>query len=80
MTEWQLFRYGSKAYGFQYHAEVNQQLIEIMCRNNAEYMASNGFDAEVVIDESRKCIEANLQVVALQLLERWLNLCRGQDV
>jgi GMP synthase (glutamine-hydrolysing) len=32
ITDCQLFRYGSNVYGFQYHAEVDQPLIEIMCR------------------------------------------------
>ena len=78
MTEWQLFRHGLNAYGFQYHAEANQQLIEVMCRNNAKYMAANGFDAELVIDESRQCIEEFARLCAT-ILERWINLCGAHD-
>lgn len=73
ITSCQLFRYGSNVYGFQYHAEVDQPLLEVMCRNNADYMASNGFDAEAVIAESKK----NLPVFAEACkgaLNRWLDL------
>jgi GMP synthase (glutamine-hydrolysing) len=74
MTEWQLFRYGLNVYGFQYHAEADQRLIETMCRNNSEYMAANGANAEVVIDQSR----ANVPKYGdrcVQVLNRWVDLC-----
>jgi len=73
MTECQLFRYGSTAYGFQYHAEADRPLIEIMCRNNRDYMASNGFDAETLIEESSTRLpefERHCRV----MLDRWLDL------
>jgi GMP synthase (glutamine-hydrolysing) len=74
MTEWQLFRHGSNAYGFQYHAEVDQPLIETMCRNNSEYMAANGVDAEAVIVESRGKI-GKFESRCAEILRRWLDLC-----
>jgi GMP synthase (glutamine-hydrolysing) len=73
MTECQLFRYGSKAYGFQYHAEVDRPLLESMCRNNRSYLASNGFDAESIINESRthfSAFEGHCSIV----LNNWLDL------
>lgn len=73
ITACQLFRYGANVYGFQYHAEVDQPLVEVMCRNNAEYMASNGFDAEAVIAESRKNLPAFAEACK-GVLNRWLDL------
>jgi GMP synthase (glutamine-hydrolysing) len=73
ITEFQLFRCGSNAYGFQYHAEADRPLIEIMCRNNSDYMASNGFDAETIIEESSIHLpefERRCRV----MLDRWLDL------
>lgn len=52
LTGSQLFRYGDRVYGFQFHPEVDQALVEIMCRNNVDYMAANGYDADAVIEES----------------------------
>lgn len=78
MTAWQLFRHGPNAYGFQYHAEANLQLIETMCRNNSKYMATNGFDAEAVIDESQERIKDFARLCAMPL-KRWINLCTGTD-
>jgi GMP synthase (glutamine-hydrolysing) len=73
LTDCQLFRYGANVYGFQYHAEVDQPLLEVMCRNNADYMASNGFDAEAIIAQSQE----NLPTFAgacKGALNRWLDL------
>jgi GMP synthase (glutamine-hydrolysing) len=74
MTEWQLFRHGLKVYGFQYHAEANQELIEIMCRNNSEYIAANGIDAESLIDQSRAKIR-DFERHCAEVLDKWLDLC-----
>ncbi len=73
ITDCQLFRYGSNVYGFQYHAEVDRPLIEVMCRNNANYMASNGFDAEAIIAEGQKNLPA-FAVACKGVLNRWLDL------
>jgi GMP synthase (glutamine-hydrolysing) len=73
ITDCQLFRYGSNVYGFQYHAEVDQPLIEIMCRNNADYMASNGFDAEAIIAEGQKNLPTFAEACK-GVLNRWFDL------
>ncbi|MEZ5828628.1 MAG: type 1 glutamine amidotransferase [Hyphomicrobiales bacterium] len=73
MTSCQLFRYGQNVYGFQYHAEVDQPLVDVMCRNNAGYMASNGFDAEGVIAESHEHLPAFADACK-GVLNRWLDL------
>jgi len=73
MTECQLFRYGKTAYGFQYHAEADRPLLEIMCRNNRDYMSANGFDAETIIAESSTRLPA-FERHCRVMLERWLDL------
>jgi GMP synthase (glutamine-hydrolysing) len=73
MTENQLFRHGSNVYGFQYHAEVDRPLLEIMCRNNSDYLSANGLEAEKIIAESG----ANLpefERYCGAVLNRWLDL------
>lgn len=77
MTEWQLFRFGSNVYGFQYHAEVDQPLIEVMCRNNSAYMAANGVDAETIIDQSRRNLP-RFGSHCERVLNRWVDLCNSE--
>jgi len=73
MTKCQLFRHGVKVYGFQYHAEADQPLIEVMCRDNAAYLAANGFDAETIIANSRSHMP-NFASHCREVLNRWLDL------
>jgi GMP synthase (glutamine-hydrolysing) len=73
MTEFQLFRYGKSAYGFQCHAEVDRPLLEVMCRNNRNYMAANGVDAETIIAESATRLPA-FERQCRVTLNRWLDL------
>lgn len=73
LTECQLFRHGANVYGFQYHAEVDASLVEVMCRNNADYMAANGFDAEAIIAESGENLPPFAQACR-EVLQRWLDL------
>lgn len=73
LTEWQLFRHGANVYGFQYHAEVDAPLVEVMCRNNADYMAANGFDAEAIIGASGEHLPAFAKA-SKEALQRWLDL------
>jgi GMP synthase (glutamine-hydrolysing) len=79
LTRCQLFRHGDNVYGFQYHAEVDQPLVDVMCRNNADYMASNGFDAEAIVEESRTNLLAFAEACR-QVLNRWIDLipCVGK--
>jgi hypothetical protein len=73
LTEWQLFRHGANVYGFQSHAEVDAPLVEVMCRNNADYMAANGFDAEAIIGASGEHLPAFAKA-SKEALQRWLDL------
>lgn len=72
LTECQLFRYKNNVYGFQFHAEVDQDLIEVMCRTNADYMQINGYDADKVIKESKIQV-INYQLRCSSILNKWLD-------
>jgi len=71
-TACQLFRHGRASYGFQYHAEIDQPLLEVMCRNNADYMAANGFDADSVIAAGEEHL-ADVMDRGSWMLGRWLD-------
>lgn len=72
LTACQLFRHGDSRYGFQYHAEIDGPLLEIMCRNGADYMAANGFDADTVIASAAERL-APVEARDRQVLGRWLD-------
>ena len=73
LTEWQLFRHGANAYGFQYHAEVDPPLVEVMCRNNADYLAANGLDADTILKASKTNLPPYV-ARCRDVLNRWLDL------
>ncbi len=73
MTYCQVFRFRENVYGFQYHLEVDQALIETMCHNNAEYMNKNGFDANTIIKQSLAHIEQFKHNNAT-VLNHWIDL------
>jgi GMP synthase (glutamine-hydrolysing) len=73
MTECQLFRYGTNAYGFQYQVEADEPLIEVMCRNNNAYMAKNGFDSQNIIADSKVHLPT-FERYCGKVLNRWLDL------
>jgi GMP synthase (glutamine-hydrolysing) len=72
ITQCQLFRYKENVYGFQYHVEVDQPLIEVMCLNNVDYMAANGADAHSVVDQSKAFIEGYMRRSAA-VLNSWID-------
>jgi hypothetical protein len=45
-----------------------------MCRNNSEYIAANGIDAESLIDQSRAKIR-DFERHCAEVLDKWLDLC-----
>jgi GMP synthase (glutamine-hydrolysing) len=77
LTPCQLFRHGASRYGFQYHAEIDGPLLQVMCRNNADYMATNGFDADAVIADAATRLVPVVDRYRV-VLERWLDLVATQ--
>lgn len=78
LTECQLFRQRRGVYGFQFHLEADLTLIEVMCRNNVDYMGANGFDAERVIAASADYLQAALER-STTILQRWLDLVEAVE-
>jgi len=72
LTTCQLYRHGKASYGFQYHAEIDAPLLGVMCRNNADYMAANGCDAEAVIAAAEQHL-ADVEARDRLILSRWLD-------
>jgi GMP synthase (glutamine-hydrolysing) len=72
LTQCQLFRFKDNVYGFQYHVEVDYPLIKIMCLNNMEYMASHGFDALEVVDQSLDRLDDYINRSA-NILNAWID-------
>lgn len=78
MTDFQLFRYGTNVYGFQYHAEVDQPLIDVMCQGSSDYLAANGLNAETLMRESRQHLPA-FERQCRGVLNRWIDLFSDHD-
>lgn len=72
ITECQLFRYKQNVYGFQYHAEADLPLIEVMCKDNEEYMNSNGYDLQTVLNETQEYLDDYL-LRCKSILEKWID-------
>ncbi len=77
LTHCQLFRYRHNVYGFQYHVEVDFPLIEVMCLNNVDYMASNGVDARAVVDRSRSMLD-DYMIRSGTILNAWIDMLEVQ--
>ncbi len=77
MTPLQAFRYGPNAYGFQYHAEVDRSLLADMCRNNHDYLAANGIDAESLISDSQSHLP-DFERHCTAMLKGWIELLRAE--
>jgi len=73
MTECQAFRFADNVYGFQFHAEVDKKLVDVMCRSNEAYMKANGYDAESVIAESDNNL-TGYQLRCSFILNKWLDM------
>ena len=77
LTRCQLFRYRDNVYGFQYHVEVDYPLIEVMCLNNVDYMASNGVDSRDVLDRSQSMLDDYL-IRSGRILDAWIDMLEVQ--
>lgn len=73
LTPIQLFRYGENAYGLQYHAEVDAPSLELMCRNNHDYLDAVGASVESILAKSEIHLP-DFERYSRAMLERWLDL------
>jgi len=72
LTQCQLFRYKNNVYGFQYHAEVDQPLIEVMCQSNAAYMQDNGYELQTVLHETTLYLQ-DYYAQCGSVLNKWID-------
>lgn len=70
LTECQLFRHRS-GYGFQFHLEIDEALLTIMCNKNRDYMAASGNSADAVIASAAHYLELSSRYTTT-ILERWI--------
>ncbi|MBS0234159.1 MAG: type 1 glutamine amidotransferase [Proteobacteria bacterium] len=73
LTECQMFRYGPHAYGFQYHAEVDEALLHNMLDNNTGYLKDIGVDPQLIVEDARAFLPEFAQHSRI-ILTRWLGL------
>lgn len=78
LTPAQLFRLGDRVYGFQFHPEMDTDLVGVMCRQNIDYMAANGSNAGDVIAESAEKLPAYHQRTR-PMFEAWIDLLDASD-
>lgn len=73
ITGCQAYRYKDNVYGFQYHVEVDQPLLEIMCLNNVAYMLEHGVDVQAVVNASDEFI-SSYQETSADILNAWIDM------
>lgn len=71
-TDCQVYRRARAIYGFQYHIEIDADLLIAMCRNEADHMKASGYDAEQVIDSSGRFM-SDVTKRDRVVLGRWLD-------
>jgi GMP synthase (glutamine-hydrolysing) len=72
-TQCQAFCYGSSAYGFLFHLEATQGIVEDMTRGFADELDEEKIDAHVIIEETRKHLP-EFQRIAGSVFRRWASL------
>jgi len=77
LTPVQLFRLGDNAYGFQYHAEADEALLELMCRNNADYLVAGGVTIETVLGDGQRFLP-DFERHCRTVFDRWLDMAAAQ--
>ncbi len=67
----QAFRYGEKAYGLQFHPEVNEGIVTAWCRD----FDAGGLNAGQIMDGFRS-IEASYRANSFRILDNFLEIAR----
>ena len=75
-TGCQVFRHARAVYGFQYHIEMDAQLLVGMCHNEADYLKANGYDAEKVIESGGHFLSDVMKRDGV-VLGRWLDILKA---
>ena len=73
LTPCQGFRYGTNAYGFLFHMEVTEKIIENMVAEFQDELEEQCITAESIIQKTRDFLPA-LQTVGDRVFRRWVKL------
>ncbi|CEK17068.1 GMP synthase family protein [Chthonomonas calidirosea] len=75
LTPYQAFRYGDSAYGFLFHMEVTETMIQNMVRTFAEEIREAGEDETQILTETTQHLPP-LQQIGHQVFSRWVALLK----
>jgi len=70
MTPLQAFRFGERAWGIQFHLEIDEAVLRSMIASGETELAENGVDAELLLLQSRRELP-RLQEIAAGIFSRW---------
>ncbi len=73
LTECQAFRYGRNAYGFLFHMEVTENIIDDMVGTFSDELREAGVDGREIIRDSANYLP-NLQRIGGSVFQRWADL------
>jgi GMP synthase (glutamine-hydrolysing) len=70
LTPLQAFRFGERAWGIQFHLEMNEPVLRTMLQSGAAELAENGVDPDLLLAQSRRELP-RLQQIAAHVFSRW---------
>jgi GMP synthase (glutamine-hydrolysing) len=75
LTPCQGFRYGANAYGFLFHMEVTDKIIQNMVKEFSGELEAEHIVAETIIQQTRDHL-SNLQAIGAKVFRRWAKLIK----
>ncbi len=73
MTRHQLFRFGERCYGFQFHPEMTPTLFKELVRDEEEWFRTEGLDADALVQEAAEVLPT-LEPSARAFFRAWAGL------
>ena len=73
MTPLQAFRFGERAWGIQFHLEIDEPVLRAMVASGTAELAENGVDPDLLLAQAGREIP-RLQPIAESVFSRWLQL------
>jgi GMP synthase (glutamine-hydrolysing) len=75
LTPCQGFRYGANAYGFLFHMEVTEKIIQNIVKEFSDELEAENIVAETIIQQTRDHL-SNLQAIGAKVFRRWAKLIK----
>jgi GMP synthase (glutamine-hydrolysing) len=76
LTPLQAFRFGERAWGIQFHLEIDEALLRSMVASGETELAENGVDAELLVLQARRELP-RIEEIAAAVFSRWMRLTRS---